>query len=191
LSSVVMGVIGQAAMWLLCAAVIGIALFWEKKPLKSLWLKPIQWQSFAWAGVLIIAHIAILFPATEWIRKSIGLPGYGAGMETALASPVWLRVFAVFTAGIVEEVLFRGYTVTRLVQLSGSLWLAVGLSSVVFAALHIPVWGTGPSLAFFTGGLVTTTFFVWRRDLVAMIIAHIVIDAWGLVVTPAFSRWWT
>jgi membrane protease YdiL (CAAX protease family) len=189
-SSTLTGIVGQIAMWLLCAAVVGIVVYWEKRPLTSLWLKPLQWQSFAWAGVLVLVSILILFPITEWVRNAVGLPGYAMGMETALAYPGWLRVFAVFTAGVVEETLFRGFAVTRLLQLGAGMPLAVGVSSAVFAALHLPVWGAGPSLGFFIGGLATTAFFVWRRDLVAMIIAHVAIDMWGLVVTPALSRWW-
>jgi membrane protease YdiL (CAAX protease family) len=112
-------------------------------------------------------------------------------MEKALVLPIWFRVVAVVTAGIAEETLFRGYALTRLARLTGNLWLAAGLSALVFAALHFPVWGAGPSLAFFVGGLATTAFFIWRRDLLAMIIAHIAIDAWGLVVTPLYSQWWS
>jgi hypothetical protein len=59
----------------------------------------------------------------------------------------------------------------------------------VFAALHIPVWGAGPSLSFFLGGLATTAFFAWRKDWLAVIVAH-VIDMWGLLVTPTTLRWW-
>jgi membrane protease YdiL (CAAX protease family) len=186
----VASLLGQLALWLLCATVIGIMMFWERRPLESLWLRPLQWQSFAWAGALIFASIVLVFPVTEWVRKAIGLPGYAAGMETALAHPVWFRILAVLTAGVVEEILFRGYAVTRLAQLTGSLLLAGSLSTLVFAALHLPLWGAGPSLAFFIGGLATTAFFMWRRDLVAMIVAHTAIDAWALLVTPAFSQWW-
>ena len=189
-SSLVAGVLGQVALWSLCAAVICVVVYWEKEPLASLWLKPFQWQSLFWAGVLMTGSIALFFPMTEWVRRKLGLPGYTHGMETALASPVWLRIVAVLTAGVVEETLFRGYAVTRLIQLSGSPLVAIGLSSVVFAALHFPVWGAGPSVAFFIGGLATTAFFVWRRDLLAMILAHVAIDMWGLVITPAFSQWW-
>ena len=189
-SSIIGRVVGQAVLWLLWAGVIGIVLFWEKRPLSSLWLRRFEWQSIAWAGVLILGSILLVFPANEWLRKAVGLPGYAAGMEYALASPIWLRVFAVLTAGIVEETLFRGYAVTRLWQLSGSLNLAVVLSSVAFAALHLPVWGPGPSLGFLIGGLATTAFFAWRRDLAAMIVAHTALDMWGLVVTPEISEWW-
>jgi membrane protease YdiL (CAAX protease family) len=68
--------------------------------------------------------------------------------------------------------------------------LAIGVSGAAFAALHLPLWGWGPSLAFFVGGIATTAFFVWRRDLWAMILAHIAIDTWALVIAPAGSRWW-
>ena len=189
-SSVSGGVVGQVALWLLFAAVVGIVVFWEKQPLRSLWLKPLEWQSLGWASVLTLFSILVMFPITEWVRKAVGLSDYASGMETTLAYPAWLRVIAVLTAGIVEETLFRGFAVTRLLRLGGNVPVAIGVSSAVFAALHLPFWGSGPSLAFFVGGIATTAFFVWRRDLLAMILAHIAIDMWALVITPAGSRWW-
>jgi|SRR5882672_3034991 len=75
------GILGQAALWLLCVVVIGIVVLWEKRPLASLWVRPFQWQSIAWAGVLIVVHFVVLFPATEWVRarndRRLGL-GYRA-----------------------------------------------------------------------------------------------------------------
>src|SRR5262245_49004340 len=135
-SSVLAGLIGPIAMWLLCAVVIAIVIFWDKRPLSSLWLRPIQWQSFVWAVVLTLASILIIFPVTEWVRKAAGLPGYAKGMETALAYPACLRVFAVLTAGVVEEMLFRGFAVTRLLRLGASVPVAIVVSSAMFAALH-------------------------------------------------------
>ena len=189
-SSVSGGVLGQVGLWLLFAAVVGIVIFWEKQPLRSLWLQPLEWQSLGWASVLTLFSLFVIFPITEGARTTVGLSGYAGGMETALAYPAGLRVIAVLTAGIVEETLFRGFAVTRLLLLVGSVPVAVGVSSAVFAALHLPVWGSGPSLAFFVGGIATTAFFVWRRDLLAMILAHIAIDMWALVITPSGSHWW-
>src|SRR5689334_3791518 len=102
-SSALTGILGQIALWLLCATVVGIVVLWEKRPLESLWLKPFQWQSLAWAGVLVLVSLLVVFPITEWVRESVGLPGYAVGMETALTSPGALRAFAVLTAGVVEE----------------------------------------------------------------------------------------
>jgi len=189
-TSIALKCVGQAALWMLFASVLFIVVFWEKQKPKSLWLKPFGWQSVGWGGGLILAHLLFLFPATEWLREAFGLAGYAAGMEKIIVLPLWFRVVAVITAGVVEETLFRAYTVTRLAQLSGSLWMATMLSAIAFAALHIPVWGMGPSISFFLGGAAATAFFVWKRDLLAMILAHATIDAWALLVTPCFSDWW-
>lgn len=190
-SSLLLQCLGQAALWLLLAVVIGIVVLWEKQPLASLWLRPFDLTALAWAGVLVSINVVVLFPFTEWVRHSTQLPGYSQGMEQALALPVWLRIVAVVTAGVVEETLFRGYAVTRLIYLTRSRWIAAVLATAVFAALHLPVWGPGPALAFLLGGLATTAFFIWRRDLLAMVIAHVALDAWALVITPFFSRWWS
>ena len=145
-SSTLTGIVGQIALWLLCAAVVWIVVYWEKRPLTSLWLKPLQWQSFAWAGVLILVSILILFPITEGVRKAVGLPGYAMGMEAALAYPRWLRVFAALTAGVVEETLFRGFAVTRLLQLGAGIPLAVGVRRSIRCAPSA-VWARDRRLA--------------------------------------------
>ena len=181
----------QAVLWLLFAAVLAIVLLWERLPLASLWLQPFRWQSVGWGLLLAAALVIVVFPAREWVRRAAGLPGYAAGMEQVLALPVWVRVLAVIGAGIVEDTLFMGYAVTRLILLTGRVWLAAALALAVFCALHVPVWGPGAALAFFAGGVPMMAFFIWRRDLLAMIVAHITIDAWGIVLTPLFSEWWT
>jgi membrane protease YdiL (CAAX protease family) len=175
---------GQLALWVLLAAVLLIVRFWERQPVSSLWLGRPSWKSFGWAALLAVAYVLVLFPATEAVRTALGLEGYAGGMQRAMAMPLWMRVFAVITAGVVEEVLFRGYAVTRLIQLLRNPVSAAIISSAAFAVLHLPMWGSGPSLSFFLGSLAMTAFFLWRRDLWAMILAHIAVDAWGLIVTP-------
>jgi hypothetical protein len=50
------------------------------------------------------------------------------------------------------------------------------------------MWGWGASLTtFFSGGL-ATLFYLWRRDLAALIIAHVLTDFVGIVVTPLFRQ---
>jgi membrane protease YdiL (CAAX protease family) len=181
---------GQLALWVLCATVLLVVRLWERQPFSSLWFQKISWQSVGWAVVLAVAHALVLFPVTEAVRTALGLDGYAGGMQRAIAMPVWLRTFAVVTAGIVEEVLFRGYAVTRLIQLLRNPVSAAIISSAAFAVLHLPMWGSGPTLSFFLGSLAMTAFFIWRRDLWTMILAHIAIDGWGLIITPRISTWW-
>ena len=119
----------------------------------------------------------ILFVRTEFIISSDEIVVIGLGHFPAERYRV-------------EIELFHGYAVTRLAFLTGDLWLAGILSVTVFAGLHVPFWGAGPGLAFLVGGAASTAFFIWRQDLLAMVVAHVAVDAWGLVVTPLYSEWW-
>jgi membrane protease YdiL (CAAX protease family) len=183
-------VIGQLLLWLLAAAVVAIVLFWERQTLRSLWLQPFHWRSIAWGLLLAIVHYAVLFPAGEWVRRITELPGFAAGMDDVMRFPLWYRMLAVLGAGVVEETLFRGFTVTRLCALTGRLWLAATLALLGFSALHVPMWGWGFAVGGLVSGTAAMAFFVWRKDLLAMIAFHTLTDATGLIVAPLFSHWW-
>ena len=162
-----MALVGQALFWALAAAVVASVLFWEKRPLRSLWLQPFRWQSIGWGLVLAAVYYTILFPLGEWVRRAAGLPGFGVGMDQVMKFPLWYRLVAVVGAGISEEILFRGFSVTRFAMLTGRLWLGAVIAFVGFYALHVPVWGWGFGLVF-----------------------HMSTDAVGHVVAPLFSEWW-
>jgi membrane protease YdiL (CAAX protease family) len=183
-------VIGQLLFWLLAAAVLAVVRFWERQPLRSLWFQPLHWRSVVWGVALVVANYAVLFPAGEWVRRTADLPGFAAGMEKVMRFPLWYRVLAVIGAGVVEEILFRGFTVTRLVRLAVPVWLAAALTLFGFTALHVPVWGWGFALGGLVSGAPAMAFFVWRRDLLAMIVFHTITDAMGLVIVPLYSDWW-
>ena len=185
-----MAFVGQALLWLIAAAVLAIVIFWEKKPIASLWLQPFRWQSIAWGLALVALHYAVIFPFTEWVRHTTGLPGFEQGMDRVMRFPVSYRITAFLTAGVVEELLFRGYTITRLTMLTRNVWVAGVLALVGFAFLHAPYWGRGFVVISLIGGVVTTTFFIWKKDLLAMMVFHACTDAVGLVIAPMFSEWW-
>jgi membrane protease YdiL (CAAX protease family) len=65
---------------------------------------------------------------------------------------------------------------------------AAAVTVLVFAAVHLPMWGAGPVLSFVVSGVVVTAFYVWQRDLTATIVAHVVTDAMGLLIVPWLSR---
>jgi membrane protease YdiL (CAAX protease family) len=185
-----MALVGQVLFWALTAAVVAIVLFWEKQSFRSLWLQPFRWQSIGWGLVLVAVYYTILFPLGEWVRRAAGLPGFGVGMDQVMKFPLWYRVVAVVGAGIGEEVLFRGFSVTRFAMLTGRLWLGAVIAVVGFYALHAPLWGWGFVLGGLISGAAAMAFFVWRKDLLAMMVFHMSTDAVGLVVAPLFSEWW-
>lgn len=178
-------VLGQLVLWALLAIIVAIVIFWEKQPLASMGLRRFRWASVGWGLVLAAAMICVVMPLLTWALRGAGIPGFEAGIGKVLVLPLWFRIFAVFTAGIVEDALFLGYAFTRLTRLTGSYWIAGGVSVMVSSLLHLPHWGAGPVLAYLVAGAVTTTFFVWRRDLLANMTAHVTVDAMALVIIPA------
>ena len=189
-SQLATALLGQALFWALAAAILVSVLLWEKQSLRSLWLKRFRWQSVTWGLLLIAIYYTMLFPLGEWLRRSVGLPGLGIAMDRLTKFPLWYRVVAVMGGAVSEEVLFRGFSVTRLAMLTGHTWLAAVVSLVGFVALHVPLWGWGFALGGLVSGAAAMTFFIWRRDLLALIIFHLATDGIGLVVAPLFSEWW-
>jgi len=170
--------------------VVGSVLFWERQPLRSLWLQQFHWQSIVWGLLLVAAYYTAFFPLGEWVRRAAGLSGFGVGMDQVMKFPVWYRTLTVVGAGIGEEILFRGFSVTRLAMLTERVWLAAVVTLVGFSLLHVPVWGWGFALGGVVSGAAVMAFFVWRKDLLAMMVFHIGTDAIGIVIAPMFSEWW-
>jgi membrane protease YdiL (CAAX protease family) len=165
-----------------------VVLFWEQRPLASLGLQPLAWSSVAWGLALAAAQMWVVVPATLRLIRALGLLGFDSGIATVVAWPLWLRILAVVTAGVVEEALFRGYAIDRLAPFTGGMWPAGALSLAVFALVHLPMWGAGPVVSIAVTGGVATAFFLLRGDLLANIVAHVVTDAMGLIVVPYLSR---
>jgi len=189
-SRLILALIGQAFFCAVAVAVICIVLFWERQPIQSIWLRKFRWQSIGWGLLLLGVYYTILFPLGEWVRRSVGLAGFGTGMDEIMRFPMWFRTIAVLGAGIGEEVLFRGFSVTRLAMLTGNIRLSAAIALVAFYALHVPMWGWGFALGGLISGAGAMAFCVWRKDLLAMIVFHTSTDAIGLILAPMLSQWW-
>ena len=89
-----------------------------------------------------------------------------------LKLPVWLLVFIVFRAGIVEELFYRGYAIERLESLGLHRFWAVVIPLAISGVAH---WTGGwvNILIALALGVILAVFYVWRHDLVANMIAHV------------------
>jgi Type II CAAX prenyl endopeptidase Rce1-like len=92
--------------------------------------------------------------------------------------PVWLLVFIVFRAGVAEELFYRGYAIERIESLGLNRFLAVVIPLTIFGVVH---WtgGWANILIALALGVILSVFYVWRRDLVANMIAHFLVDFIG------------
>ena len=190
-SAAAQSIAGQLMLWALLGALVAIVLGWERRPLASLELRPLRAASVLWGLAAAAVLVYAVVPLASGVVRALGLAGFERGLSAVLALPLWLRVVAVLTGGIVEEVLYRGHAITRVAHVTGSRALAAALSVAIFALAHGPLWGPGPVVSFLFSGGFLAAFFLWRRDLLANVVAHVTVDALGLVFAPTAGagRW--
>jgi len=79
------------------------------------------------------------------------------------------------SAGFCEELIWRGYVITRLEARGRGRWMVILLSAVFFALIHSPLhW---PFTFLF--GIVTGYYYVRERNLIPLMIAHAIVDFWS------------
>lgn len=175
----------QIILWCLFGAIIALVAFLERRPLVSIGWHGLRWSSLAWGLALCAPYIWVLTPVETRLLQHLDLAGFEKGLNALAGLPRWFLVFAAITAGVVEEMLFRGYALERIGELTGSYTPAGIVTLAVFALMHLPMWGWGPVVAIMIGGLMPTAFYVWRHDVLALIVAHVLTDAAGLLLpTP-------
>ncbi len=88
----------------------------------------------------------------------------------------------VLRAAVVEEILFRGYLIEKVRQLTGSWALAVIVSIAAFTYAHLAFWGAVHLIPVAMAGTVFALLYVWRRDLPSNMLAHFITDAAGFLM---------
>ena len=80
----------------------------------------------------------------------------------------------IFTGNaITEEILYRGYPIERLRELTGNAWVGVAFSLIVFlASSHSIFWGAVASFTMVLAIILTYILYMWRRNLWACILMH-------------------
>ncbi|MEO7917602.1 MAG: CPBP family intramembrane glutamic endopeptidase [Dokdonella sp.] len=110
----------------------------------------------------------------------------GGGSE-GFVTPTYAVMIVVLRAGIVEEAFFRGYAIERLTALTHSKAVAVTLPLVLFSLFHYRQGFGGVIVALIMGG-VLTGFYLWKRDLIANMSAHFLVDFIPNVLIPMIGR---
>lgn len=145
--------------------------FVEKRPLRSVGIGTSKaLKTLAWGFVTAILCLAVGGAVGFLTHFNGGQPG-----RNMARLPVWLLVVIVLRAGFVEELCYRGYPIERLQELGLSKFWAAAIPLIVFAGAH---WTGGwPQIAIaFALGAILAAFYLWRRDLVANIFAHALVD---------------
>lgn len=99
-----------------------------------------------------------------------------------------LVVFISITAGFCEEVIFRGFILTRLSLLFKNSYLPVILSSVLFAAMHYGYNSLREYIFSFLIGIMMSVHYQRFGDIRPLIIVHFLIDLIALMLVAHYIK---
>jgi membrane protease YdiL (CAAX protease family) len=118
--------------------------------------------------------------------QAFGLRFGSAPGTVSVKLPMWVTFLVVVRAGIVEELFYRGYAINRLELLSGSRVVAVVIPLLIFATFHYTQGAGGVLISLLLGG-VLTGIYLWKRNLLVVMLAHFLVDFIPNIVLPLIS----
>jgi membrane protease YdiL (CAAX protease family) len=177
-----LAVLKEALIWLSAVTLLVIIRRGEHLSLRSIGLGAARWwKSILWGFIIAVVSM-VAVGALAYVT------GYGHGPGSAAFErlPLWLITLIVFRAGFVEELFYRGYAIERLRLIGLGRFWSVAIPLVIFSFGH---WSGGAAniLIAFAAGVILTGFYLWRRDLVANMIGHGLVDFVANVLPALFS----
>jgi len=160
-------------------------LFWiirshEELPLSSIGLRPQKFVPTLLWSLAVMLMFGIGIAACLVFFPLIGL-SYGSSSGPAVPIGVSLLLYA--RAGIAEEIFYRGYAIERIAALTGNRAIAAAVPLLIFAGSHFSQ-GIAGILITFVIGAIATAIYLWKRNLVILIIAHFMVDFIPNVLLP-------
>lgn len=161
--------------------------------------EPMRRMGWRWerAGVEILWGVALFFPvyyAAGLLQSLLQRVGLSAPETAAMpfaaqkgTLELVLAVLLVIVVAISEETLFRGYLILRFTQIADNRWVALIVSSGIFALGH-GYAGSAGVLTVLVIGFALGLVFIWRHSLIAPVIIHFLQNFVGIVVAPFLQQ---
>ena len=175
-------VLTESAIWCYALATLVIALRGEPRTLAGIGLRRPSWAAvltgLAGALAMLIAGQSGNYLDYTMLRA----PARSDTQAVAIVSgSVIYALCLAIRAGVVEELLFRGLAIEQLTTLTGRRWLAACISGLTFVLVHALRFDLAQLVPIAAVTIVLTGLYLWRRNLLANIVAHVFIDSIGLV----------
>ena len=170
----------------LALVVVAILRFGERLPLSAIGLvRPSAGSILRGVALGVGVYVGLALIALG--LSSLGAFDNRAATDSILAWSLPLRIAVATAAGVVEELLYRGYAIERLTAMTRRRGLSTVLALLAFSLAHVPYWGLAGIAVPLLGGAFFSLLYLWRRDLVLCMSAHSTIDLIGLVLLPALA----
>jgi membrane protease YdiL (CAAX protease family) len=159
--------------------------------------KLLIWQEKELDLGIFIVSVVVLY-LLSWVCSIIGAAPrlFGYHEDNALMKRIvlllinrqWLIVFTCITAGVTEELIFRGYMIPRLSLLFKNDYLAIILSALGFSALHYGYKSLHELIFAFLIGILFGAYYQKYRNIKVLIAAHFMIDFINMEMLTHFYK---
>lgn len=148
--------------------------------------------------ILVLSYLTVallIFGFTEWSLKYVSID------ENRLAElsnfypkttpQRILFIITVFTAGFCEEIVYRGYAITKLIDIKINKWLAIIPAGIAFVVTHgiISVTAYSQFFFYFSFAVIFGIIFVLSKRLLPNMIIHFLFDLTAMMaIFQAISK---
>lgn len=169
--------------WTVALAIVAIVIYGERASLGSIGLRRPSLSDLGIAfGLGVLALVAgILATGAAVALFNLSEPEM---ISTIGTISIVQRIMVILTAVITEEILWRGYPIERIATRTGSIALAAILTGAIFVAVHYPSWGIVGAIPQVVFTIALVGLYVWRRNLIACMVTHGVINTVMILVLP-------
>lgn len=177
----------EVVWWSIALVLLLYVRFIERRPLASIGLHRPDGKTYLFgivAAVVLFASVIVFYAI---VFPMLGLSMNQKAVEGITRLPFWYQVLLAIRAAVVEEILYRGYPISRIAEVTGGKWIAAIVSIAVFTLAHLAYWGLAQLLIVVSGAIALTLLFLWRRDLVCNMVAHFLVDLAGFLAASAHS----
>lgn len=172
--------IGVVSKLIVIVALPLLVVCWERRPLASIGMRLPSLGDWLAATAILIGYLLIIPLVTSIAHKVPAIVSELAVGDALYASlPRWLDWSGLLANGIAEEVGFRGYSIERVEELTGSTLLGASIPFIVNVLVHAGVWGPYGMLQKAPFLLLFVVLYLWRRNLPACAITHVLIDIYS------------
>ena len=140
-------------------------------------------------GIGSAALLYLIFFFGRYVLDTFGIiPDHANNINSVYANkeqlPEWVvAMLLFFPIGFGEEYFWRGYIQRRLAERHGK-WIALIITVAFYTAVHIPTGNTILLLAAFLVGIYWGLIFIWRGNIVAAALSHMLWDPFIFVILP-------
>lgn len=155
-----------------------------------IWAESKQTIGFILLSVVVLYLLSLVASALGIVPRVFGWHDNNDVMKKIaqlLKGHQLLMIFISLTAGITEELIFRGYVLTRLSQLFKKPYMPVIISSLLFSALHYKYNSLHELIGTFFIGVFFSMYYIRYRNIKALMITHFMIDIIALNLAQHFK----